>query len=224
MARFLAPAIFAAFLLATAARAEDEWPRAGQAVRAAAEFLAEGHISRRPLDDGLSRRWFDAYFLALDPDRMYFLESDVRGFEPLSTRLDDLARQENIKFPMLVGGRFRERVVRAGVYAEEFVRAQHDFTVDESVPRRYATFAENEVEFCERWRKQIKLRLLREKAKGTNVVDAQADVARRYRNIVRRTRELTVVTLCDLYLNALATLYDRNSGYIPPQVLERFRI
>jgi carboxyl-terminal processing protease len=224
MKRLLAAAILITYRLASIAEAQDEWPRAGEAVRAAAEFLAKGHISHLPLDDGLSRRWFDAYFLALDPNRMYFLESDIRDFLPLATRLDDLARQENVKFPLLVGGRFRERVVRAGVYAEEFIRAEHDFTVDESVPRRYTTFAANEDDLRERWRKQIKLQFLVEKSQGSNVADARAELTRRYRSIVRRTRELTVVTLCDLYLNSLAKLYDRNSGYIPPQVLERFSI
>jgi carboxyl-terminal processing protease len=224
MMRFLAAAMLLANLRTSTAEAQDEWPRAGEAVRAAAEFLAKGHISHLPLDDALSRRWFDAYFLALDPTRMYFLESDIRDFVPLSTRLDDLARLENVKFPLVVGGRFRERVVRAGVYADEFIQAEHDFTVDESVPRRYATFAANEDDLRERWRKQIKLQFLVEKSKGSNVTDARAELTRRYRYIVRRTRELTVVALCDLYVNSLAKLYDRNSGYIPPQLLERFSI
>jgi carboxyl-terminal processing protease len=222
MARLFAASLLALSLSGPAVAADEEWPHAGQAVRAAAETLAKAHVAQLPLDDAMSRRWFDAFFVALDPQRMYFLESDIRRFKPLAERLDDLTRRESVKFPLLVGRRFQERVVRAGVFAEEFVVAEHDFTVDENVPRTYAEFAANEAELRERWRKRLKLQFLIEKAKGANIADTRSDFTRRYRNIIRHNRDLSSVRLCGIYLNVLASLYDRNSGYLTPRDIESF--
>jgi len=196
----------------------------GQAVHAAAKTLVEGHISHRPLNDELSRAWFNAFFLRLDPRRMYFLATDLREFESSALRLDDWAREGSFEFPLLVRRRLRERVAEAAKEAEAAIRTDHDYTLDESVPRRYETFAASAQERDRRWRLRIKLEMLIEKNHGREVDEVRTQLYDRYRRIDRQARELSEVRLCQAYLSALAKLYDPHAAYMSPEERERYEM
>jgi carboxyl-terminal processing protease len=220
--------VFATSLLLTVApacfvaAAAEPWPRAGQAIQAAAKVLAEGHVSRRPLDDEFSRRWFDEFFATLDSKRMFFLKSDIREFEPSAEQLDDFARHAKFEFPPQVRRRFQQRVAQAAAYAEAFAREKHDYTIDEDVPRRYETYAADDNALRERWRKRLKLEILAEKSVGRDPAVVGAELAARYRALVRQVRRMTDMQLCEIYLKTLAKLYDRHSDYLSPEVLGYF--
>jgi carboxyl-terminal processing protease len=217
----LSSALFLGLLATTcvpgpAQAAEGDWPDAGRSVQAAAKLLVEGHISHRPLDDRLSRVWFDTFLLRLDPRRMYFLASDWREFEPFAERLDDLAKEGSFLFPILVRQRLRERVARAGLFAEAAVEADHDYTFDEGVPRKYMTFATTEDELRERWRRRVKLEMLIEKLHGRDAKDVRDQLTGRYRRIVRQARELSDERLCEAYVDTLAQVFDPHAGFVTP--------
>ena len=39
--------------------------------------LENEHFLRKPIDDEIARRWFSSFLEALDPMKVYFLQSDV---------------------------------------------------------------------------------------------------------------------------------------------------
>jgi len=186
------------------------------AIQAATTTLEKEHYTRRKLDDKLSAEWLVAFVTQLDPRRMYFLQSDIADFNAFGPLLDDHAKTGDFRFPELVRSRYRERVVAATAATGVFLDARHDFSADESLPSHFDTHARTAEELRERWRMLIKGELLIEKAHGRPLAEAQAQLRGRYARIAKQARELTDERLCEIYLNALARIYDPHSYYWGP--------
>jgi carboxyl-terminal processing protease len=67
---------------------------AGTVAQVAARALERAHFSRMRFRDELSSRLFERYLESLDPQRVYFLQSDYEQFAKYKTRLDDLTMIE----------------------------------------------------------------------------------------------------------------------------------
>ena len=48
-------------------------------------LMEKDHLSKRKIDDTIARRAFDIYTRALDPMKIYFLNSDIEEFRTLET-------------------------------------------------------------------------------------------------------------------------------------------
>ncbi|MCB2002921.1 MAG: tail-specific protease, partial [Rhodoferax sp.] len=88
-----------------------------KAARLAAELLTRYHYKPTPLDNSLSSRMFDQYLKALDPEKLYFLQSDIDRLAAARTRLDDAIYTEDLRAPFeifnLYACRATERMVHA---------------------------------------------------------------------------------------------------------------
>ncbi|MBN8248416.1 MAG: carboxy terminal-processing peptidase [Verrucomicrobia bacterium] len=65
----------------------------GDIAKTFAMLLERSHYSRHKFDDEISARFFDRYLEVLDPQRLYFLQSDLEEFAPIKTQLDELILQ-----------------------------------------------------------------------------------------------------------------------------------
>ena len=77
------------FAFVTAAQAAVLAPAAqdAKAANLAAEVLSRYHYKALPLDESLSSRIFDQYLKALDPEKLYFVQTDIDQFEGSRTKL-----------------------------------------------------------------------------------------------------------------------------------------
>ena len=64
----------------------------------ATKFLTNWHYKDTRLDNSLSSDIFDGYVDLLDPNRSYFLASDVASFERFRDGLDDALRHSDSSF------------------------------------------------------------------------------------------------------------------------------
>ena len=62
----------------------------GEIARLAARMIERSHFLRREFDDRVSERFFERYLESLDPQRMYFTQSDYEEFSAYRHQLDDL--------------------------------------------------------------------------------------------------------------------------------------
>ena len=53
-------------------------------------FLQQTHYTRHKFDREIGQKMFDRYLDALDPQKLYFLQSDLSEFDPVRNTLDDL--------------------------------------------------------------------------------------------------------------------------------------
>jgi carboxyl-terminal processing protease len=208
--------------LASSAIAEDELFNPSDTIRAAVKLIERDHVAKKPLDNELSRKWLRAFLDRLDPQRMYFLEAEFREFIRYDERLDEMAKEGDVRFPTLVRELYRTRVAEAVSYAAEFLAAEHDFSADEECPIRFEDYARKPELLRERWRLRIKAELLIEKLHGKELPDVKTQLSGRYKRISRQARDLTDERLCQIYLDALAACCDPHSGSFSPTYLTSF--
>ncbi len=192
------------------------------------EFLQRGHLSRPTIGDDVSRRLFRRFLKELDPNKLYFLQSDIDEFKKSETELDDMLLKGDLSFVYKVYERLLKRIGERQKLVEEFVAAKHDFTTKEYLqtdPDKIA-YAATEEELRERWRKRIKFDLLLHRIEEKPVPEAEAKekVLVRYRGLLKRWKQMDNFDLLEIYLSDLTTSIDPHSTYLSPSTLDEFEI
>ncbi|MDP3288631.1 MAG: tail-specific protease, partial [Methyloversatilis sp.] len=128
------------------------------AAQASAELLSRFHYQNVPLDDALSIKIFDRYLKTLDPDRIYFLQSDIDTFGAVRTLLDDAILQQRLEAPFAIFTRYSQRVRERLADARVLLATGFDFNKPDSYRyvRTDAPWASSEAELKEIWRKRVK--------------------------------------------------------------------
>ena len=104
-----------------------------RAAHLAAELLSRYHYKAMPLDNALSARMFDQYLKALDPERLYFLQSDIDRLAVDRTLLDDAILTEDLRAPFEIFNLYERRAAERLAYARSLLHKGFDFERDESV-------------------------------------------------------------------------------------------
>ncbi len=193
-----------------------------------AYFLEHVHLSRKPLDDSLSREFFRQYLKKLDPGKMYFTKADVREFEAHATLLDDEVKQGDVKFGFDVYNRYLQRVEERVELVQELLERGFDFTIDEYLltDADRLDYPADEGEIRQRWRKRLKYEVLREMI-ARDVGDyekAVAKVRKRYETYLKMVKQTKPNDVLEEYLTSLANVYDPHTSYMSADTFEDFNI
>lgn len=211
-----------------AAPAGDEKATADELVpfvsRAVCEILRQGHLHRPAIDDEASRRTFRQFLRNLDPQRLYFTQSDIEEFKKQETELDDQLLQGDIRFAREVQERFLKRHGERLKLVEELLNVPHDFTAKETMETKAEklTWAKSDEELRDRWRKRVKYELLLQKVGPTPPSEAEAKqkVLSRYRSLNKFWHQSNTYDLLEIYLSSLAASVDPHSSYLSPSSWE----
>ncbi len=188
--------------------------------------LEREHFLRKPIDDEIATRWFSSFLESLDPMKVYFLQSDVDSFVPKRQALDDLVKRGDVSFAYEVLDRFLQRVDARLPLIERLIQEPQDFTKPESIiiDREATTWAKNEAEAEDLWRRRIKYDLLVQKMEKTPPDEAKEKLLRRYRSLAKRWHQMTADELLETYLSSLTSSFDPHTSYMSPGTLENFEI
>jgi carboxyl-terminal processing protease len=133
----------------------------------ASRMIERSHFLRKKFDDSISERFFDRYLESLDPQRMYFLESDVTEFSPLRLELDDLtARRGDTQPGYDIFNRFLLRVDQQYAWVQELLKTEKFvFDTDEKflLNRKEAARPANLEAARKIWRDRLRFEYLAEK-------------------------------------------------------------
>ena len=220
------PTSVAGVAAATMPAAAKPGPNDRQITLAVRSYLEREHFTRRPIDDEIARRWFDIFLEALDPMKVYFLQSDVDAFLQKRDTLDDLVKRGDVSFAYEVYNRFLERVDARLPLIERLLAAPQDFTKQESIiiDRDDTKWAASEAEAEDNWRKRIKYDLLVQKMEKTPPEEAKDKLRRRYASFAKRMHQMTSDELLETYLSALTSSLDPHTSFMSPGTLENFEI
>ena len=191
--------------------------------------LGSKHYLTQSLDDDLSRQFLDNYLESLDPSRSYLLRSDVDGFRSQwATRLDDLAKQGELSPGFTIFKRYRDRVLARLEENIALLEPEDPFelTLDETleIDPDNKIWVATEEEMDELWRKKVKDSYIRLLLADKEPAAARELLVKRYKNQIKRIKEMDSEDVYQLYMNALTTLYDPHTTYFSPRQLENFNI
>src|SRR4029079_16675229 len=192
-------------------------------------LLKQQHLSKHPLDDEISRRWMKNFLKTLDPMKVYFVQSDIDTFMKKQDELDDMVKRGDISMAYTIFNTFLKRVDERAKLVDELVRQDQDFTVDEEMitDPDATSYAKNDAEVKDQWRKRVKYDLLvlkasekeKDHAEGK---DAQDRLSRRYRSFAKRMHQTDADELLEMYLTSMTTSYDPHTTYMSKSSLENF--
>lgn len=196
------------------------------ATNLATRFLTNWHYKDTRLDDALSTEIFDQYIELLDPNRSYFLSSDLESFARYKGSLDDALRHSDLQPAYEIFNVYLERVRERVAYSRKVAHEPMDFTVDEyyEFDRSEAPWAQNNAELDEIWRKRVKNDYLRLKLTDKDEGAIAQTLDERYDNMERRINELKADDVFQFFMNAFAQSIEPHTSYLSPRTSENFEI
>ena len=190
--------------------------------------LATRHYRGQDLNDELSLRYLNSYIDMLDPMKSYFLQSDIEEFSQWQTELDDLARRGDVSPGFVMYNRLRDRMlaqVKANIALLEGDYA-FDYSVDETIvldgeERQWLQSASEQRDY---WRKRVKDSMIRLLLNDKEPVKARELLLKRFTNQITQMEQRDSQDVFQIYVNALASLYDPHTAYFSPRGTENFQI
>ena len=82
----------------------------GRTAQLVASMVSSRHINHPAIDDQLSTKLLESFIKVWDPQKLYFLQSDIDEFNMQKTSLDDQILAGNVDFANTVFERFRLRM------------------------------------------------------------------------------------------------------------------
>jgi carboxyl-terminal processing protease len=208
--------------------ADPQDPTDGNITRVTASLLEHSQFSHHRLDDELATRFLDRYLDSLDPAHMLFLQSDAQEFDHFRSRLPVLTRRDGDLTPeRMIFQRYLERLNQRVAYVTNLLQsAKFDFTGREtySFDREKAPRPQDLDAARQLWRQNVRSEYLQEKLAGKKPVDIVTVLTGRYSRVLQAMRKRTPEEVLDVYLNALAHVYDPHSDYLGPSQMDDFSI
>jgi len=197
-----------------------------QAAHLAAELLTRYHYKSMPLDDAVSERIFDRYLKSLDPEKLFFVQTDIERWAGVRTTLDDAIVKEDLTVPFALFNLYSRRVSERFAYARALLKEGFDFGQKESY--RYArdkeAWTKTEAEMSELWRKRVKNDWLRLKLAGKDDAQIVETLDKRYANALKRIGRLKSEDAFQTFMNAYTMTIEPHTNYMGPRAAGDFDI
>ncbi|MBK8182776.1 MAG: carboxy terminal-processing peptidase [Candidatus Competibacteraceae bacterium] len=201
-------------------------PRQALLDQTIARLLSQHHYRQSRLDDRLSSLVLDAYLEDLDPSRMYFLDTDIAGFERYRATLDDALKTGELKPAYDIFNTYLRRLAERTTHLQSLLQQEFRFNVEETlnVDRKDAPWAKTKAELDEIWRKRAKHDMLTLMLSGKDQAAARDLLNKRYDNRLRQALRSSSDDVFQLYMNAVAEAFDPHTAYFSPRNTENFNI
>jgi carboxyl-terminal processing protease len=189
--------------------------------------VIRGHHYRKvALDNALSIAVLDRYLDSLDPNRSFFLASDIASFAAYQTELDDQLANGKLDAAYDIFRTYRQRVDQRVDKALALLQQGFDFTKDEEYrfEREDQPWLETEAELDELWRQRVKNDFLSLRLADKADEEILDTLTKRYRGLQRRVGQLNAQDVFQTYINAYTLNLDPHTAYMSPSSSENFDI
>ncbi|HEY0432949.1 MAG TPA: hypothetical protein VGC95_03710, partial [Chitinophagaceae bacterium] len=203
-------------------------PNEASIARVAATILERGHYLKQQFNDEISSKFLDRYLDSLDNLHIYFLQSDLKEFDTYRHSLDELTLKEGNTTPgRVIFLRFLERLQQQFDYVGELLKTE-TFVFDSDdrfiVNRRTLPRPKDMDEAKKLWRERLRYEYLQEKLAKEKPDEIIKKINRRYTRILRALKDYDNDDVLQIYLTALAHVYDPHSDYLGKSELDNFSI
>ncbi len=194
-----------------------------------AKQLQYQHYRQMVLDDELSSKVFDAFLKSLDPNRTFFLASDIKRFERFRFSFDNHFRRGELDIAFEMFNLYQKHHVERLVYTLNLLENDYmnlNFDTNEMLmtDREESAWPKNKKAQNTLTRKQLKNLIISFKLAGKDDNDIKELLIKRYKSQINRIKQTKDEDAFRLYINALAETYDPHTQYFSPRISENFNI
>ena len=201
------------------------------------------HYNPKIINDDFSLKVFDDFIDAVDPQKRFFLESDIQILSEYKLLIDDQINSSDITFFNVTFDILKKRISEVEGFYETILNQPFDFNVDEEINLDYEnlSYASNIDELRNLWRKRLKLSTLdafaSKKEINEDKIDQEENQLKSDEEIEKESRSSIKENLKDffqfnselertdwfsLYINSIVTQYDPHTTYLAPEAKEVF--
>ncbi|HKP59661.1 MAG TPA: carboxy terminal-processing peptidase [Polyangiales bacterium] len=195
--------------------------------RLTTDLLEQSQFSHHALDRELAGKFLDSYLEALDARRSFFLQTDVTEFDAYRATLAQVTDKGDTTAARAIYRRYLERLKQRSTFVATTLKsAKFDFGgKDEFVlDREKAERPKDMAAAQELWRQQLRAEYLQEKLGGSAPTQIVTKLTRRYAQQFEIMKGLSDNEVLEMYLNALAHVYDPHSDYLGHEQMESLSI
>lgn len=211
--------------------------------------IKNGHYDPATIDDSFSESVFNRYMENIDPNKRFFLKSDIDEFAMYKFKIDDHIQLKKFDLFELSYNRLKQRNVEVKDIYKKILSEPFDFTQEESIDTDFEklSYPKTKLELEQRWKQQLKLSVLssiedkekiqeseQKKAKEEN---KKAEKPKSFEELEKEARENTLKSLNDyfelideisrnewlsVYLNSILEQFDPHTNYFAPDDKQKF--
>lgn len=197
----------------------------GKAAKAAVEMVLSKSPLAPVLDESFTERFFNDFLRSCDPEKLYFLQSDVDQFASEKQTFQDKIRSGDVMFPNAVFRRMHQRAIQCFRQVDDWINADHDYSIDESLEVSHVRdWARKDAELNDRWRRFVKRELLMLQINGCSVADSQAHVRRRFSRIRALLEQTAQQEFREMYVLSLVRSLDSKAIYLSEASAAKFNV
>ena len=232
--KFLLPAVSicaSVFASAVAGELSASDPLSAKATDAAvtiltSKILESSQFAHQQLNAKLANKFLDRYLDTLDGAHLLFLQEDLDAFALLRPTLADATRTlGDSSLAHVVFKHFLERLDQRVAFTKELLDgAPFEFTSDEkfSYDRKDAARPADLAAAQVLWRQQLRYDFLQERLAGKKDPEIVKTLGHRANRSAASMHKLDDRAVLEIYLEALAQVYDPHSDYMGPEQLKSF--
>ncbi len=195
--------------------------------RLTTSILERSQFAHHPLDGELAGKFLDGYLDALDGRRSLFVQSDVDEFAAFRPTLARVTREGDTSAAHAIWRRYLQRLRERTAYlTEQLKTANFDFTGHDiySFDREHAQRPRDLAAAQANWLQELRAEYLDEKLRDAPKEKIAATLTRRYEQQQRTMLALGEGEVLEIYLNALAHVYDPHSDYLGHEQMDSLSI
>ena len=189
-------------------------------------FIERYHYRTAQLNDDLSSQILDRYIETLDANRSYFLATDIERFEQMRFHVDDYLRKQELDHIFELFDLYRERAIDRAEFSMRILSEGFDLNIPESFRfnRSTSPWPTDQAQLDDIWRRRVKNDYLSLKLAGQPHDEILKTLGDRYRQLSRRTKQITSTDVFETFINAYITSVEPHTSYFSPRSTENFKI
>ena len=201
-------------------------------------FLEKNHYQPLTWNDTASIRLYNRWMELLDNEKLFFTKADIAVLEPFKMKLDEEMNAGQWQFFRKSVALYRNRLYRVDSIIKNISAKPLDFSSNENLQYPFTTFAADDNELQQRWKKYMKWQVLRRIADDNDstllspsdfiatekrAVALQKNHEEKFiKRLLGNSQEDFEKDLQEHYLNSIAWCYDPHTTYMNMAVKDEF--
>jgi carboxyl-terminal processing protease len=190
----------------------------------ALQFAASYHFSKPAINDAFSIKAFDNYISDLDPQKVYFTQSDINSFQRYRTQIDDAMISGQIAFMFDIFNLYQERLFDRIDFAISLLTDSFDFSIADSFQynREHASWILDFGELDNLWKRKVKYESMLIAVTGKHHEEYSETIRKRYLNLKKMYEKTKNEDVFQIIMNSILEVTDPHTNYFSPRTAEDF--
>jgi carboxyl-terminal processing protease len=213
------------------------------------QTLNMAHFNPLQINDEFSEKVYNSHIKRMDYSKRFFTKENIKKLEAYKLKIDDEIKSQNFEFYSLANTMYDAQLQLVKGYYKEILAKPFDFNIAETLESDAdkTDFAANNEKLKDLWRKSLKYQVLtrltdnmelQEKRKAMNnkadtvkdktfaefEAEARKNVLKLHNEYFKGLERSDETERFASFINAVTSVYDPHTQYLPPQEKETFDI